>query len=226
MSETPEPYYPIVLGESAEEGLQRAIAIHSNQPAKELSHWELDWLFEYAPDIAAARWQECVTIAKEEIEKGAMVAEAVLVTGELVMERARFLVLRNSLAEEWQPRGGIEWALIDQLSAAQFEFLNWTHVLRLRSTSSEASSRFNLEDRQSQLSERDQRRCRWVSPRITESEAIREAMEMVERWNRMYLRILRQMRDLRRYVPPVIVNNGGQVNIAEKQVNIATGELP
>ena len=35
--------------------------------------------------------------------------------------------------------------------------------------------------------------------------------------------VLRQMRDLRRYAPPVIVNNGGQVNVATdggQQVNI------
>ena len=41
---------------------------------------------------------------------------------------------------------------------------------------------------------------------------------------RMFLRTLRQMRDLRRYAPPVIVNHGGQVNVAAdggRQVNIA-----
>jgi hypothetical protein len=38
------------------------------------------------------------------------------------------------------------------------------------------------------------------------------------------MRTLRQMRDLRRYAPPVIVNNGGQVNVAAnggQQVNVA-----
>jgi hypothetical protein len=43
----------------------------------------------------------------------------------------------------------------------------------------------------------------------------------------MFLRTLRQMRDLRRYTPPVIVNNGGQVNVAAnggQQVNVQQTE--
>jgi len=40
----------------------------------------------------------------------------------------------------------------------------------------------------------------------------------------MFLRTLRRLRDLRHYSPPVIVNSGGQVNVAidgGQQVNIA-----
>jgi hypothetical protein len=43
----------------------------------------------------------------------------------------------------------------------------------------------------------------------------------------MFLRILRQMRDLRRYASPVIVQNAGQVNIAAdggQQVNVQEHE--
>jgi hypothetical protein len=36
----------------------------------------------------------------------------------------------------------------------------------------------------------------------------------------MFLRTLRALRDLRRYAPPVIVQNAGQVNIGQKQVNV------
>jgi hypothetical protein len=43
---------------------------------------------------------------------------------------------------------------------------------------------------------------------------------MVNRWNRMFLRNLRALRDMRRYMPPVVVNNPGQVNIAQQQVNV------
>ena len=44
---------------------------------------------------------------------------------------------------------------------------------------------------------------------------------MVDRWNRMFLRCLRALRDMRRYMPPVVVNNPGPVNIAQQQVNVA-----
>jgi hypothetical protein len=49
---------------------------------------------------------------------------------------------------------------------------------------------------------------------------------MIDLRNRMYLRLLRQLRDLRRYAPPVIVNQpGGQVNIGQ-QVNRVTASEP
>jgi hypothetical protein len=46
---------------------------------------------------------------------------------------------------------------------------------------------------------------------------------MADRFNRMFLRTLRQMRDLRRYGTPVVIQNAGQVNVAAnggQQVNV------
>jgi len=51
--------------------------------------------------------------------------------------------------------------------------------------------------------------------------AVQEAAGMVDRWNRMFLRCLRALRDMRRSMPPVVVNNPGPVNIAQQQVNVA-----
>ena len=45
---------------------------------------------------------------------------------------------------------------------------------------------------------------------------------MVDRWNRLLLRTLRQLRDLRRYTPSVVVESVGQLNIAQQQMNLAT----
>ena len=51
--------------------------------------------------------------------------------------------------------------------------------------------------------------------RIDGSESAREAHEEAERWDRVWVRAIRALRDLRRYTTPVIVNNqGGQVNVA------------
>ncbi|HEX5736371.1 MAG TPA: hypothetical protein VF131_26310 [Blastocatellia bacterium] len=47
--------------------------------------------------------------------------------------------------------------------------------------------------------------------------------QMADRFQRMFLRVLRQMRDLRRYSVPVTINNPKQVNIAAdggQQVNV------
>ena len=46
---------------------------------------------------------------------------------------------------------------------------------------------------------------------------------MADRYQRMYMRTLRQMRDLRRYSSPVMIENAGQVNVAAdggQQVNV------
>jgi uncharacterized protein YggE len=53
------------------------------------------------------------------------------------------------------------------------------------------------------------------------ADAIDQAHRLADGYNRQFLRVLRQLRDLRRYAPPVIVNNGGQVNVANQQVNVA-----
>ena len=47
-------------------------------------------------------------------------------------------------------------------------------------------------------------------------------MAMADRFNRLFLRTLTQLRDLRRYAVPVTINNPGQVHIAAnggQQVN-------
>jgi hypothetical protein len=44
---------------------------------------------------------------------------------------------------------------------------------------------------------------------------------MVDRFNRIFLRTLRALCDLRRNGPKVIVKRGGQLNVADQQVNVA-----
>ena len=60
--------------------------------------------------------------------------------------------------------------------------------------------------------------------RIDGSESAREAREEAERWDRVFIRSVRALRDLRRYSMAVIVNNqGGQVNLASdggQQTNV------
>ncbi len=43
---------------------------------------------------------------------------------------------------------------------------------------------------------------------------------MVDRFNRVYMRSLRALRDLRRHAPTLIMHNVEQVNVAENQVNV------
>lgn len=68
------------------------------------------------------------------------------------------------------------------------------------------------------------RHAGWRSPFQGTADAIDQAYRLADSYNRQFLRTLRQMRDLRRYTPSVIVNNGGQVNVANQQVNVTRTE--
>ena len=46
---------------------------------------------------------------------------------------------------------------------------------------------------------------------------------MVDRFDRMFMRALRQLRDLRRYMPTVVVQRAEQVNVGQQQLNVAGG---
>jgi hypothetical protein len=54
----------------------------------------------------------------------------------------------------------------------------------------------------------------------TEFQALEQAGAMVDRFNRIFLRTLRALRDLRRGPQPVFVQSAGQVNVAQQQVNV------
>jgi hypothetical protein len=60
---------------------------------------------------------------------------------------------------------------------------------------------------------------------MSEAEAVDQAAAMVDRFNRIFLRTLRALRDLRRYAPAtVVVQNAGQVNVGSQQVNMAAAK--
>jgi hypothetical protein len=48
----------------------------------------------------------------------------------------------------------------------------------------------------------------WTPPRVSTAEWMAQSAEMADRWNRLFLRTLRALRDLRRYTPTLIVQNG------------------
>ena len=58
---------------------------------------------------------------------------------------------------------------------------------------------------------------------MADAQALEQAAAMVDRFNRLQLRTLRQLRDLRRYAPAVVIQNADQVNIGEQQINLSGG---
>ena len=60
----------------------------------------------------------------------------------------------------------------------------------------------------------------WKSPYQSEADAVDQAHRLADGYNRQFLRVLRQLRDLRRYTP-VVIQNAQQVNVGNQQVNVS-----
>ncbi len=159
------------------------------------------------PDLARKRWDELKQIARSELKSGHRAAKVVEGASNSPSVRAEFIALREDLARDWQPRNGIEWTLIDTIAHAFTQYEIWTARLMLYSTLEfdEVSVKANGE---------------WNPPRVSDSDAINQAAAMADRFNRIFLRSIRALRDLRRYSATVIVQNAGNVNVAEQQVNV------
>jgi hypothetical protein len=180
-----------------------------------LNPHEVEWghiaaVAEVSPGDALQLWARVRESADDELESGIRGAR---VTGDHSepYAQAQYLAIRDSFADQWQPQGGIESAMIDMLTIAFSLQMYWATVAHQRAV------------RTHDMQKKDLRRYEtngWKSPYQSEADGIEQAHRLADGYNRQFLRVLRQLRDLRRYAPPVIVNNGGQVNVANQQVNV------
>jgi hypothetical protein len=180
------------------------------RPPEELMWVDLHRLARKNPELSLAHWETMKRTALENLRSGHRAAEAVETVVDNPWQRACFLALREDLAAEWQPGNGIERQLIDTMAQAQTSYLFWLRILTERGTLERA---LNLGEMQEN--------AKWVAPRVEDAAALEQAAAMADRFNRIFLRTLRALRDLRRYAGTVIVQNGGQVNVAQhQQVNV------
>jgi len=171
-------------------------------PAK-LSWHDLDRIADRDPELALRRWDDVKQAAMQDLATGHRAARALEEFSESSpIERAEFLALRFALAEEWRPRGGMEWLLIDKLAQASTEEMRWLQqAVTSRACQWNESGRATREE------------GRHLAPRMTLAASTDQAMAMADRWNRIFCRTLRALRDLRRFDVRVSINGPGQVNI-------------
>lgn len=157
-------------------------------------------------------WDRIKQFARDELESGHRAA-SVAVGNDSPITRARFLVLREKYIDEWQPRNVLESQMIDAICQAQTIREYWMRLATERSAVECEVERFTIETR-------GKRR----DVTVDGSQSAKDAREEAERWDRVFIRAVRALRDLRRYTAAVIVNNqGGQVNVASEggqQVNV------
>ena len=177
-----------------------------SSPPQSTSWLDLDQLAAQDPELAARRWEEVKIAARKELASGHWAAAAMETANQYCWQRAQFLVLRDDLASQWRPRNGIEWCLIDGMTQALVMQRHW--MQRLIEVDS-------LEWPEPPSADA----AKFQPPRLSSSMAIDQAAAMVDRFNRIFMRGLRQLRDLRRYTVSI---SAQQVNIAhQQQVNVA-----
>jgi hypothetical protein len=193
--------------EPSPDGGERALA----GPPDQVSWLDLHLVARTDPDRAAARWEEVKRAALEELRTGHRAARAVEAAANGPWQRAQFLALREELAADWQPRNGIERQLLDTMAQAQAGYLYWVHMLTIRTELESVTNDRRLKEE-----------AKWGPPRQSDADALDQAAAMMDRYNRIFLRCLRSMCDMRRHSAPVIVQKGGQMNVAQQQVNLNT----
>jgi hypothetical protein len=211
-------YYRTECGLSQEEAFCRM-----RQPLEaDLAEWysqddprKLEWntvarVQEADPQKALGMFARAKIEASEELKCGHTAADACEGYGGSPWDRAKFLAIRDVLMKDWQPRGGTETLLIDTLAQAHFEYQRWLGILSRR-LSYDGDGMTPLQ----RLHEQQQ-----PPMRLTNAEAIERAQNQIDRWNRIFLRTLRTLRDLRRYSAPIQINHPAQVNIGERQINV------
>jgi len=169
-------------------------------------------------------WHDVGSACEEDFEKATLCVQAVFNAAEdhvksgvyaasalhsnSPFEKAQFSFIRNAFMDEWQPRGGIEASLVDTLAQC---YVAWQYWLGISFSIAINEDSIIVQKKRNKTSYDE---GGWQAPRLTASEYLDRATQMADRFNRMFLRILRQMRDLRRYAAPVTINNPKQVNIA------------
>jgi hypothetical protein len=143
-------------------------------------------LGERNPELALECWQNIRKHALNELQSGHRSAKAMEAYGNHhCWERAQFLAIREDLAADWKPRNGIERQLIDVLAQAQTTMVSWMSRLATYSGMACANQKAEIRDQ-----------GKWNPPRISESQANEQAATMYDRFNRIFMRTLRALRDL------------------------------
>lgn len=177
---------------------------------------EVNWghlaaVAEASTDDALDLWARVRQAADDELQSGKRGAEVAGHNADPYAV-AQYLAIRDSFADQWKPQGGIESAMVEMLAVSYSLQMYWSTVahdraMRVCDAQTESSKRYESSG--------------WKLPYQSETDAVDQAHRLADGYNRQFLRVLRQLRDLRRFAP-VVIQNAQQVNVGNQQVNISS----
>jgi hypothetical protein len=225
-------FYVEQMGLSKSEASQRArdlgLANPTAKPVDQVSWNDLTNLLEKDPTAGQALWKRVKESARQELATGTRTGRSLEARiGGGPYERAQIMVVIEGLRQSLQPRDAVEEMLIHQLAAAFELQLRWqtlaVHRMEEETWQAERDRRRTWENLSERERDRYERDHGWLPPRQTDAAAIEQAVMMADRHQRSFLRLLKAFRDTRRLVGTVVLA-GGQLNIAEQQVNVAASD--
>lgn len=191
-----------------------------NAPSDQISWFDLAHLAEHSRDAWKEQWELIKADAKAEIESGHRAADVVSTGFDFgPLSHARFLAVRDALRCEWQPLSGSESFLIDSLAQIQIGWEMWLgrHLMRAQMES------YSVNEAERRTESRHG--GRYWPERIEEKESLELSANMADRFNKMYIRTLRTLRDLKRMSPQVVVQNAAQINVGQQQLNVQENQV-
>ncbi len=171
------------------------------QPVDSLNFADLLELHHHAPRVAERFWENVKVEARKEFESGHLAANISFPVGykKQVWNIARYIGVRESFVDEWRPRGGVELSLIDMMAQC---FFQWQYWLEQSVTRTECEPRLEhpeykkwKKNKEEQMKAESWATGHWFPPCVDEQAAIDHAIQTADRWHRMFMRTLRQMRE-------------------------------
>lgn len=199
-----------------EEALEETLKCHEwrrncveGLPIEEISWGHLAAVAEVNTDDCFKLWSRVREAADDDLQIGKRGAK-VVGDNTSPYSFAQYLAIRDSFADQWQPRGGIESAMIEMLAVSYSLQMYWSTIAHERAIRTHDEQRKKIQGYELNG---------WKSPYQSEADAVDQAHRLADGYNRQFLRVLRQLRDLRRYAP-VVIQNAQQVNVGNHQVNL------
>jgi hypothetical protein len=213
-----------------EEAAKAIVEELMSNPVERIRFIDLARIWGVGHGYAENLWEMIKAAGRDEFESGHLATDNLTPTQyhRTAWAVASYLGLRESFAAEWQPQGGIQLSLIDMLAQSFMQFQHWIKQSVVRSRTELRMSNQGYIQWQERNNpdgrpiEDGYTRGHWDLPYVSEQSAIEHAAQMADRWHRIFMRTLRNLRDLRRY--SVTINNPQQVNIAGdggQQVNVS-----
>ena len=178
-------------------------------PAKEVEWYQIDRVMQFDEGAALAKWEAIKQQARLELDSGQRGAE--VMGHDDPWRQAQYIALLGSFAEEWRPRGGVEWTLLEQMAQTYTEWMEWLeHYQWLQ----------KREYRDVELKGYENRGV-YSTPRLSAVEYLDRVLGTAERFQQMFFRSLRALRDLRRYAGAITIHNAGPLSVGgNQQVNV------